>query len=130
MAVSRSFLELVLGMLAPLGPVPHRAMFGGVALFQGERIFGIVTGGDRLFFRVDDQTRPRFEAAEAEPFTYATRRAGGTRVVALSYSAPPETMLDDPDEFLAWARLALAAAARAPVRSPVGAPVRARRKPR
>ncbi|ONG47352.1 hypothetical protein BKE38_23800 [Pseudoroseomonas deserti] len=114
MPVSRSFLELVLGMLAPLGPVPHRASFGGVALFHGERIFGIVTGDDRLFFRTDDATRPRFEAAGAEPFTYATRRQGGTRVVALSYSAPPETMFDDPDEFLEWARLGMAAAARAP----------------
>ncbi len=127
MPVSRAFLDLVLGMLAPLGPLPHRAMFGGVALFQGERIFAILTGDDRLFFRLDAATRPRFEAAGAEPFTYVTRRQTGPRTVALPFAAPPETIFDDADEVLDWARPARAAAARAPASPKRGG--RARRAP-
>jgi DNA transformation protein len=78
-------------------------MFGGWGLFLDDAMFGLIAG-ERLYFKVDDETEPRFAAAGAGAFTYLRQ---GKRV-AMSYRrAPP-----DPAELLAWAELGLEAARR------------------
>ncbi len=94
----------MLGGLLSLGPIRARAMFGGWGLFLDDTMFGLIVG-ERLFFKVDDQTEPRFAAAGAEAFTYLRQ---GKRV-AMSYWEAPSGA----EGRLPWAELGLEAARRA-----------------
>ncbi len=103
-----AFVDGVLGSLLPLGPVRARAMFGGRGLFLDDAMFGLIAR-ERLYFKVDAESQPRFAAAGAQAFTYLRQ---GKRV-ALSYWEAP---LDAPwcaGALLPWAELGLAAAQRA-----------------
>ncbi len=97
----------LLDMLAPLGGVTAKRMFGAHCLLRDGAAFAIVDDG-RLFFKVDDSTRPTFEAAGGQPFTYE-KKAGG--VAVMSYFTIPDDAVDDRHELLRWARLATQVAA-------------------
>ena len=108
MSVSRQYQDFVLELLGPLDPMARR-MFGGVGLFHGGVMFGLLSR-DIFYLRVDDTTRERFERAGSAPFSYT--RAG--RPVSLAaYYAVPEDLLDRPDAMLQWSRDAIAVAHRA-----------------
>jgi DNA transformation protein len=108
MVASDSFAEFLREQLAPLGRVTMRRMFGKMGVFCDGLMFGMVTN-DTLYFRVDDQNRVVFKEAESvAPLSY--EKKGST--IDLSFWRAPERLLDEPDEFLAWARAALAAARR------------------
>jgi DNA transformation protein len=65
--------------------------------------------GDTLYFRVDEHNREFFEEARsAPPLNYQKKGAS----IDLSFWRAPERLLDEPDELVAWARQALAAARR------------------
>ena len=96
-------------LLAPLGPVLYRRMFGGAGLFIDGRMFAILAD-ETLYLKVDDTTRAAFEAAGFAPFTCVAK----TRTITLPYHQMPDEILDDPDDLLDWARKAVAAAMRAP----------------
>ncbi len=96
----------ILELLAPLGPVSARRMFGGVGLFHAGLMFGLIVR-DELFLKVGDTNRSDFEAAGEAPFTYDTRN--GTHTLT-SYWRCPQHMLDEPEAFRDWARKAIAAA--------------------
>ena len=102
------FVDGVLGSLLPLGPVRARAMFGGWGLFLDDAMFGLIAR-ERLYFKVDAETEPRFAAAGAEAFTYLRQ---GKRV-ALSYWAAPLGAPWGAGALLPWAELGLDAARRA-----------------
>jgi len=99
-AVSPEFQSFIADLVAPLGPVRIRRMFGGAGLFLDDVMFALIAG-DQLYFKVDDTTRPDFEAQGKGPFTYA--RAGTQRALTSYYQAP-EFLFDDPDEMRTWAR--------------------------
>jgi len=94
--------------LAPLGPIQVRRMFGGAGVFLDGLMFGLVSDGV-LYLKVDDRNRPVFEAEGLGPFVYEKL---GKPATLTSYRQAPERLLDEPDEMLAWARDALAAARR------------------
>jgi DNA transformation protein len=111
-----------LDLFAGLGPgVVAKRMFGGLGFWSRGRFFAIGDPDEgRLYLKVDDVTRARFEAAGGQPFTYRSRDG---QVMVMSYFTPPDDALDDPESMLPWARLGLeaagrAAAARAPKRKP------------
>ena len=52
MARHSEFVEFVLELLAPLGNVRARAMFGGYGIYRGEIMFAIITD-DRMYFKAD-----------------------------------------------------------------------------
>ncbi|NTX15114.1 TfoX/Sxy family protein [Myxococcus sp. CA056] len=108
MARTDSFVEYVVELLEKLGPVQARRMFGGWGLYFGGRMFGLI-GDGQLFLKVDDVTRPDFQAAGCRPFIFE----GGGKTVALGYWTPPADASDDAYELLPWARRAVDAAARA-----------------
>jgi DNA transformation protein len=101
------FHEYVLDQLAPFGGIVPRAMFGGIGLFKGGVMFGLIADGE-LFFKVDDANRADFEARKSEPFTYD----GGGRTVRMSYWFVPEDVIEDAEALAAWAGKAHAAALR------------------
>ncbi len=108
MCGGREFVDRVLGRLLALGPVRARAMFGAWGLFLDDVMFGLIAG-ERLYFKVDAETEPRFAAAGAQAFTYARR---GERV-AMSYREAPAGALETAAALLPWAELGLVAARRA-----------------
>jgi DNA transformation protein len=93
-------------MLAPVGPVVLKRMFGGYGVFLDGLMFGLVTGG-QLYFKTGEADRATFEAEGSGPFTYTKK--GGPAVLT-SYWQAPERLLDEPDELVAWARQANRAA--------------------
>lgn len=105
MTASEGFVELLKDALSGLGPVSVRRMFGGAGVYAGGVMFALISD-DTLYLKADAQSQPAFEAEGLEPFVYQSRG----RTIALSYWRAPERLLDDPDEMLAWARRALAAA--------------------
>jgi DNA transformation protein and related proteins len=108
MVASDSFAEFLREQLTPLGRVSVRRMFGKSGVFCDGLMFAMVTD-DTLYFRVDDQNRAAFkEAGTFPPLNYAKKG----RTIDLSFWRAPERLWDEPDELVAWARAALAAARR------------------
>ena len=111
MVASAGFAEFLSELLAPLGPVTMRRMFGKTGVFCDGLMLGMVADNS-LYFRVDDGNRTAFaEAASFPPLNY--RKKGET--IDLSFWRAPERLFDEPDEFLGWARAALNAARRVAV---------------
>ena len=108
MVASATFAEFLREQLAPLGRITVRRMFGKTGVFCDGVMFGMVTE-NTLYFRVDDQNRVTFKEAEAfPPLNY--QKKGST--IDLSFWRVPERLFDEPDELVAWAQAALAAARR------------------
>lgn len=100
--------DLIEELLAPLGPVVVKRMFGGGGVFLDGLMFGLLAG-DGLYLKVDDRNRPAFEAEGLETFTYERL---GDQAALTSYRRAPDRLFDEPDEALAWAREAYGAALR------------------
>ncbi|PZW47148.1 DNA transformation protein [Humitalea rosea] len=92
--------------LGPLGPVAVRRLFGGAGLSVDQVTFAMVIKG-ALYLRVDDATRPLFEAEGASPFTYQTR---DREVTVASYYEAPDAVIEETETLRTWAARALAAA--------------------
>lgn len=120
MVVSDSFAELLREQLAPLGRVTMRRMFGKTGVFCNGLMSGMVTH-DTLYFRVDDHNRAVFKEVESYPPLSYEKKG---RTIDLSFWCVPERLFDEPDELVAWARAALAAARRAAAKRERGAPRR------
>ena len=112
MVASDGFAEFLREQLAPLGRITTRRMFGKTGVFCRGLMLGIVSD-DTLYLRVDDQNRTLFKEAEAAPpLSYVKKGV----TIDLAYWPLPDRLLDEPDEFLTWARAALAAARRVATR--------------
>ena len=98
-----SFVAFVEEQLANLGGVRSKSMFGGYGLYAREVFFACVDDG-RLYFRVDDATRPRYEERGMGPFTPMPS------MVMKSYYEVPVGVIEDAAELARWARDAMAAA--------------------
>jgi len=92
----------------PFGSVEVRRLFGGAGVYADDTMFALVHDGV-IFLKVDEQSASAFDREGLEPFSYAR---GGERASLTSYRRMPDRLYDDPDELVAWARAALAAAAR------------------
>ncbi|HEY6512615.1 MAG TPA: TfoX/Sxy family protein [Burkholderiaceae bacterium] len=109
-----AFVLHCLELLAPLGAVHARRMFGGYGLYVDE-VFVALIADERLYMKADDVSRAAFERAGCEPFAYSRRDRSA---VTLGYWAAPEQALDSAHAMQPWARLSLAAALRAKARKP------------
>jgi len=126
MPTDADFVAHCVELLAPLGAVRARRMFGGHGLYV-DSLFVALIAGERLYLKADDTSRAAFERAGCEPFTY--RRAGDA-AVALGYWSAPDDALDAPQQMAPWARLALAAALRAQASKRAPAAAKTRSSPR
>lgn len=118
-----ALVEHSLELLSALGPVRARRMFGGWGLYADDVMVGLIAA-ERLYLKVDSDTRGRFEQAGCEPFVYT----GQSKPVTMSYWTVPAEAMDSPAEMLPWARLALRAALAA--RKPTPVPRKAKSVPR
>jgi DNA transformation protein len=117
------FVAHCLELLAPLGAVRARRMFGGHGLYV-DALFIALIADDRLYLKADADSRPMFERAGCVPFAYSR---SDQSAVTLGYWSAPDEALDSTQGMAPWARLALAAALRAKAnnRSPAAADQRA-----
>lgn len=108
MVASDSFAEFLREQLAPLGRVTLRRMFGKAGVFCDGVMFGMVAD-NMLYLRLDDANRAAFAEALASPLLSYEKKGVA---IDLAFCRAPERLFDEPDELVAWARLALAAARR------------------
>ena len=106
MPVSKEYLDYVLDQLSCLGTITHKRMFGGVGLYFDELFFALLDD-DLLYFKVDDNTRRRYEAARTKPF-----QPGGEGPSQSGYYSLPVNVLEDLDQLKAWAKEAVEVARR------------------
>lgn len=111
MPVSRPFREFVLDQLSEVPDLTARSMFGGLGLYSSGHFFGLVWN-DILFLKVDDTTRPQYEAEGMKPFNPYPGR-GGT----FQYFEVPLGVVESAGELARWAEAAVRIAARGPVRA-------------
>ena len=106
--VSPEFVAHCMELLASAGPVRSRRMFGGHGLYVDDLFVGLIAF-ERLYLKVDAQTRESFQSAGCTPFIYD----GAGKSVTMGYFTAPEEAMESPPLMQPWARLALAAALRA-----------------
>ena len=100
--------DLIAELLAPLGGVSIRRMFGGRGVFKDGVMFALLSSRGVFYFRADEETVPAFLAEGCEQWTPEM----GGRKSAMPYWRAPERLFDEPEDFAEWARVAYAAALR------------------
>jgi DNA transformation protein and related proteins len=111
-------------LLAPLGAIQVRRMFGGQGLYVDGLIVALVID-ECLYLKIDEASRGAFESAGGRPFQYEVPG----RTVTVSYWTVPDEALDTPAAMGPWARLALDAALRARAHKALPVPTGAARRP-
>lgn len=110
MAVSKSFEAFAAELLAGLGPIRIKRMFGGAAAYCQDRIFALLDD-EAIWIKVDADNEATFIDEGCPRFTYPLK--DGQRM-EMAYRRLPDAALDDPDEAVRWARLGVEAAMRKP----------------
>ena len=100
-----AFVEHCVELLAPLGIVRVRRMFGGWGLYVDDLFIALIAS-ERLFLKADATSREAFTAAGCAPFVYRSDGAS----VSLGYWSAPDDALESPALMAPWARRALQAA--------------------
>lgn len=108
MAVSEDIIAHVQELLAGLGSLRVKKMFGAAGIYAGDLFFGVIDS-ETLYLKVDDLTAPQFAAAGSKPAVLQTKDGPMT----LRFWSLPDEAADDPEAAERWARLALDAALRA-----------------
>ena len=106
MAVSETYCDFVLEQLGRVVSVTSKRMFGGVGIYSQGLFFALIAE-DRLYFKVNDTTRPDFERLGMEPF-----RPFGEES-AMGYYEVPADLVEDAAHLESWVKKAIDVAAMA-----------------
>ncbi|MBT2188685.1 TfoX/Sxy family protein [Sphingobium nicotianae] len=98
--------------LAPLGTLSHRAMMGGRTLYLDGTVFAILDDGE-LWLKADAMSDAIWDEAGCPRFTY---QMGEGRSGSMNYRRAPAETYDDGEALREWAKLALEAGLRGPVK--------------
>ena len=101
MTADKKYMEYIMDLLAPIGGVNSRAMFGGYGIFHEGVMFALIAYS-RLYFKVNDSNRPQYEKAQCEQF------------LNMPYYEVPASLLDDITTLHNWARTSIAIAQASP----------------
>ncbi len=111
MTVSTNYRAFIMEQLARVLPdVRSRSMFGGVGVYSSDYFFALLAD-DALYFKVDDETRPQFEAIGMGPF-----RPFGDGGEVMQYYEVSAELIEDHEALREWAQRAVAVARRAKTR--------------
>lgn len=102
------FAEFVIELLGAVGTVTSRRMFGGRGIYCDGLMFALISS-DVLYLKTDEQSRPQFESAGSEPFTFVAARG---RKMVTSYWRMPDEAMDSAALAAPWARAAFESALR------------------
>lgn len=108
MPTDPDFAAYCTDLLACVGPVHAKRMFGGYGLYAEDVFVAIVTGAT-LYLKTDERTQPRFAAGGGTQFCFTSRG----KVQATHFWSPPADAMDSPALMRPWAQLAVEAALRA-----------------
>jgi DNA transformation protein len=106
MPYSHDYLQYVLDQLAGLQGAVSRSMFGGAGLYCDDLFFGLIASDDTLYFRVNDDNRPDYEALGMARF----RPYKDKPEMSFNYYEVPSRVLESAAELVTWARRSLKAA--------------------
>ncbi|QIF01557.1 TfoX/Sxy family protein [Roseimicrobium sp. ORNL1] len=98
----------MLDLLASVGEVTPRRMFGGTGFYKNGIMFALEAYG-RLFLKTDEENRQIFIDASCEPFRFVDKDGNET---VMSYWEPPESALSSPMKMKPWALLGVEASLR------------------
>ncbi|MDJ0705380.1 MAG: TfoX/Sxy family protein [Leptolyngbyaceae cyanobacterium MO_188.B28] len=101
------FRDQVVSRLNTVAPVTARGMFGGYGLYLEGVMFALIAY-KTLYFKVDDENRADYLAAETGPFIY--NRNG--KLIEMSYYQLPDAVFEDVEALAEWVQKAHAAARR------------------
>ena len=103
----REYMDFLVEWMSPLGNIATRAMFGGHTLYLDGLVFAIADD-NVLYLKVDDVTRPRFEALGLKAF-----QPNPDNPATMPYHPPPPEFFEDAGAMQEWCRAAVEAARRA-----------------
>ncbi len=95
MAADPAFVEYVLEQLDGSGNLTDKAMFGGHGIWESGDMFALISSDSALYFKVDDETRPRYEESGSEQF------------LTMPYWSVPADLLEDREILHEWAAEAI-----------------------
>lgn len=98
----------MLDLLASVGEVTPRRMFGGTGFYKNGIMFALEAYG-RLFLKTDEENRQTFIDSGCEPFRFVDKDGNET---VMSYWEPPESALSSPMKMKPWALLGVEASLR------------------
>ncbi len=105
--MSSDLIDYLAEILAPLGSVRSKRMFGGIGIYINNLFCAIIVD-DCLYFKADDDNEAEFIKSKCPAFTYEKNDIH----YSMRYYRVPDEAMDSADEMLHWARLGLAAALR------------------
>jgi DNA transformation protein len=103
------FAQYCCELLSTAGPCVARRMFGGYGISTDGLTLAILADlgtGEKLWLKASEESRPVFEKAGCERFTYLVK--GQSK--SMNYYSAPEDAMDSPQAMAIWARLSLEAA--------------------
>ncbi len=124
--------DYIADQLRDWGPVAVRRLFGGWGIYRGPVMFGLIAR-DAIYFRVDGENKPDYEAAATQPFVHTARKRAGMaasdakpftytmpngKTIEMAYYEVPASVLEDVEALGQWAAKAEAAAIRAKSNKP------------
>ncbi|MEL7503827.1 MAG: TfoX/Sxy family protein [Cyanobacteria bacterium J06554_6] len=92
---SNAFKDDTVAQLNQVAPVTARSMFGGYGLYTEGVMFALIAD-TTLYFKVDNENQPDYEASCMAPFTYQ----GKGKHIRMSYWQLPEKVMTDPEQLL------------------------------
>ena len=104
MAADPELVDHLKDLFADVGPITVKRIFSGAGLYaEDDAMFCLIAFGT-AWLKTDADTRPLFEAEGSTPFTVEMR--GRVRSLP-TFMSLPESAMDDAEEAMKWARLAL-----------------------
>lgn len=97
--------------LEPVGAVTMRKMMGAATLYLDGTIFAVLT--DELWFKADLESAAIWDEAQCGRFIFTSKDG---RIETMDYRRAPADVYDDAEAMQRWARLAVEAGARRPVK--------------
>ncbi len=95
LVADKKYLYYVMELLAPLGQITSRAMFGGYGIFHQGDMFALISGS-RLYFKVNDSNRAAYQKAGSQPFP------------PMPYYEVPAEVMEDAAVLHDWTRISMA----------------------
>jgi len=120
-APPNEFAQYCCDLLSEVGPCVARRMFGGYGISTDGLSLALLIdmgAGETLWLKADEVSRPVFESAGCERFTYLAK--GKSR--SLNYYSAPDEAMESPALMAPWGRLALEAALKARQSKPTSKP--------
>ena len=98
MPISNDYLEFIKSQLAVIDGWNIKRMFGGAGIFIDGMMFAMITGDNKFYLKVNDDTKSEFEERGMKAFGHGTNKKG-----KMPYYECPIDVLEDEERLRQWA---------------------------